>query len=164
MREIISIHIGQARIQVGNSCWELYCLEHGIQPDGMMPSDTSVGVGDDAFNTFFQRDRSWETCAESCARRSRTHGHWRGLNRGIPAALPSWIADLGQRRCGQQLCCYQVFGILCPAAKKNEGSAVRNLLLSLYTKQGDESALLCFLQCKYRRGRPGKPDIFYNPK
>ncbi|KAJ0848003.1 putative tubulin [Helianthus annuus] len=38
MREIISIHIGQAGIQVGNSCWELYCLEHGIQPDGMMPS------------------------------------------------------------------------------------------------------------------------------
>lgn len=37
MREIISVHIGQAGIQVGNSCWELYCLEHGIQPDGMMP-------------------------------------------------------------------------------------------------------------------------------
>ncbi|KAG5566161.1 hypothetical protein RHGRI_001934 [Rhododendron griersonianum] len=37
MREIISIHIGQAGIQVGNSCWELYCLEHGIQPDGKMP-------------------------------------------------------------------------------------------------------------------------------
>lgn len=37
MREIISIHIGQAGIQVGNSCWELYCLEHGIHPDGMMP-------------------------------------------------------------------------------------------------------------------------------
>ncbi|XP_071718422.1 tubulin alpha-5 chain-like [Rutidosis leptorrhynchoides] len=53
MREIISIHIGQAGIQVGNSCWELYCLEHGIQPDGMMPSDTTPGVADDAFNTFF---------------------------------------------------------------------------------------------------------------
>lgn len=37
MREIISIHIGQAGIQVGNSCWELYCLEHGIHPDGTMP-------------------------------------------------------------------------------------------------------------------------------
>ncbi|PIN00848.1 hypothetical protein CDL12_26653 [Handroanthus impetiginosus] len=43
MREIISIHIGQAGIQVGNSCWELYCLEHGIQPDGMMPSETGSG-------------------------------------------------------------------------------------------------------------------------
>ena len=53
MREVISIHIGQAGIQVGNACWELYCLEHGIQPDGQMPSDKTVGGGDDAFNTFF---------------------------------------------------------------------------------------------------------------
>lgn len=53
MREIISVHVGQAGIQVGNSCWELYCLEHGIQPDGMMPGDSSVGKEDDAFNTFF---------------------------------------------------------------------------------------------------------------
>jgi len=34
MREVISVHIGQGGIQVGNACWELYCLEHGIQPDG----------------------------------------------------------------------------------------------------------------------------------
>ncbi|XP_006433709.2 tubulin alpha chain [Citrus clementina] len=53
MRECISVHIGQAGIQVGNACWELYCLEHGIQPDGQMPGDTTVGGGDDAFNTFF---------------------------------------------------------------------------------------------------------------
>jgi tubulin alpha len=38
MREVISIHIGQAGIQVGNACWELYCLEHGIQPDGQVLS------------------------------------------------------------------------------------------------------------------------------
>lgn len=38
---------------VGNACWELYCLEHGIQPDGQMPSDKTIGGGDDAFNTFF---------------------------------------------------------------------------------------------------------------
>ena len=53
MREVISIHIGQAGIQVGNACWELYCLEHGIQPDGQMPSDKTIGGGDDAFNTNF---------------------------------------------------------------------------------------------------------------
>src|SRR5689334_4143484 len=53
MREIISLHIGQAGVQVGNACWELYCLEHGIQPDGQMPSDKTIGGGDDAFNTFF---------------------------------------------------------------------------------------------------------------
>merc|ERR1712061_409671 len=51
MREFISVHIGQAGCQIGNSCWELYCLEHGIQPDGHMPSDKTFG--DDSFQTFF---------------------------------------------------------------------------------------------------------------
>ncbi|CAK9105297.1 unnamed protein product [Durusdinium trenchii] len=65
----ICIHIGQAQqraaakphvanadqggVQIGNACWELFCLEHGIQPDGQMPSDKTIGGGDDAFNTFF---------------------------------------------------------------------------------------------------------------
>ncbi|XP_035709426.1 tubulin alpha-1C chain isoform X2 [Folsomia candida] len=52
-RECLSIHIGQAGCQIGNACWELYCLEHGIQPDGMMPSDETLGGEDDSFNTFF---------------------------------------------------------------------------------------------------------------
>merc|ERR1712233_300569 len=51
MRECFSVHIGQAGCQIGNSCWELYCLEHGIQPDGHMPSDKTFG--DDSFQTFF---------------------------------------------------------------------------------------------------------------
>jgi len=53
MREVISVHIGQAGVQMGNACWELYCLEHGIHPDGQMPSDDTIGEGDDSFNTFF---------------------------------------------------------------------------------------------------------------
>ena len=53
MRECVCIHIGQAGLQGGNACWELFCLEHGIQPDGQMPSDKTIGGGDDAFNTFF---------------------------------------------------------------------------------------------------------------
>ncbi|RXN10058.1 Tubulin alpha-1C chain [Labeo rohita] len=53
VRECISIHVGQAGVQIGNACWELYCLEHGIQPDGQMPSDKTIGGGDDSFNTFF---------------------------------------------------------------------------------------------------------------
>ena len=54
MREIISVHIGQAGVQMGNACWELYCLEHGIQPDGHMPIDpTTAEEFDDSFNTFF---------------------------------------------------------------------------------------------------------------
>jgi len=42
MREIISIHLGQAGIQVGNACWELYCIEHGISPDGTKIPDKSL--------------------------------------------------------------------------------------------------------------------------
>jgi hypothetical protein len=53
MRECISIHVGQAGVQIGNACWELYCLEHGIQPDGKMTSDKTIGGGDDSFTLFF---------------------------------------------------------------------------------------------------------------
>jgi tubulin alpha len=54
MREVISVHVGQAGCQIGNASWELFCLEHGIQPDGQMPSDKNIGGrGDDSFNTFF---------------------------------------------------------------------------------------------------------------
>eukprot|EP00439_Symbiodinium_sp_Y106_P075836 s980_g15.t1 len=72
--EAICIHIGQGGVQIGNACWELFCLEHGIQPDGQVPSDkTSLHITavslfreldldciachenrlQDAFNTFF---------------------------------------------------------------------------------------------------------------
>lgn len=51
MREVISIHIGQAGIQVGNACWELYCLEHGIQPDGQVCSFKSR-PGSSALSSF----------------------------------------------------------------------------------------------------------------
>ncbi|KAJ5068421.1 tubulin alpha chain [Anaeramoeba ignava] len=52
-REVVSIHLGQAGCQIGTSCWELYCAEHGITYDGLMPSDTTKGQETDAFNTFF---------------------------------------------------------------------------------------------------------------
>jgi tubulin alpha len=35
----MAIHAGQAGVEIGSGCWELYCPEHGIQPDGQMPSD-----------------------------------------------------------------------------------------------------------------------------
>lgn len=58
MREVISLHVGQAGVQIGNACWELYCLEHGINPNGLLPQDQSVGVEDDSFNTFFSETQS----------------------------------------------------------------------------------------------------------
>ncbi|CAH8582052.1 unnamed protein product [Schistosoma rodhaini] len=53
MRECISLHIGQAGVQMGNACWELYCLEHGIQPNGHMINHQTKEKLDGAFNTFF---------------------------------------------------------------------------------------------------------------
>jgi hypothetical protein len=55
MREVISIHIGQAGIQVGNACWELFCLEHGIQPDGQIPSDKTIEVVMMPSTLYFQK-------------------------------------------------------------------------------------------------------------
>ena len=51
-RECISLHIGQAGVQIGNACWELYCLEHGILANGRM-NDSLTEIQDDSFNTFF---------------------------------------------------------------------------------------------------------------
>jgi len=50
MREVISINIGQAGAQVGNACWELFCLEHNIHPDGTTEQKFQ---GDESFSTFF---------------------------------------------------------------------------------------------------------------
>ncbi|KAK6618570.1 Tubulin alpha-1 chain [Polyplax serrata] len=38
---------------MGNACWELYCLEHGITPDGWVSEDETVEMENDSFNTFF---------------------------------------------------------------------------------------------------------------
>ncbi|PAA84112.1 hypothetical protein BOX15_Mlig009134g1 [Macrostomum lignano] len=56
MRECISIHIGQAGVQVGNACWELYCLEHGIQPDGALLAGREKC--DDSQESFFYQTSS----------------------------------------------------------------------------------------------------------
>ncbi|XP_045444318.1 tubulin alpha chain-like 3 [Pipistrellus kuhlii] len=64
-RECLSIHVGQAGIQIGDACWELYCLEHGIHPDGFILDNRKDQLEiaktehmDASFNTFF-----WETRA-----------------------------------------------------------------------------------------------------
>ncbi|CAH1188337.1 unnamed protein product [Phyllotreta striolata] len=54
MRECISIHVGQAGVQIGNSTWELFCLEHGIQADGSIPDYLT----ENAFGTFFNEVES----------------------------------------------------------------------------------------------------------
>ncbi|XP_044762526.1 tubulin alpha-1D chain-like isoform X1 [Coccinella septempunctata] len=52
-QEIIQVHIGQAGVQIANACWELYCLEHGIQPDGTVYPCFHNQKQDETFNAFF---------------------------------------------------------------------------------------------------------------
>jgi len=54
MREVISIHIGQAGVQAGNSCWELFSLEHGIGADGTTANPELMEKSGKDFNVFFQ--------------------------------------------------------------------------------------------------------------
>ncbi|KAH0473027.1 MAG: uncharacterized protein KVP18_000351 [Porospora cf. gigantea A] len=55
MREIISLHIGQAGVQTGGVAWDLFCLEHGIGPDGTKEAEIDLGNN---CNTFFQETAS----------------------------------------------------------------------------------------------------------
>ena len=62
---------------MGNACWELYCMEHGIQvlfwftfqldtklgtlhfqPDGQLPAVEAGKPQDDSFSTFFSETGS----------------------------------------------------------------------------------------------------------
>lgn len=56
MRECISLHVGQAGVQMGNSCWELYCLEHQINPDGTVNPEKQQ-TDDESSSTFFNLTR-----------------------------------------------------------------------------------------------------------
>lgn len=64
-RECISIHVGQAGVQIGNACWELLCLEHGVQADGSLHEKPQVNTNipdgipiGDAIEAFFSEGNS----------------------------------------------------------------------------------------------------------
>lgn len=52
-RETLSIHIGQAGIQIGSELWKLYSIEHGISASGKVENfgDSCTETGR---NTFFE--------------------------------------------------------------------------------------------------------------
>ncbi|KHJ80181.1 hypothetical protein OESDEN_20150 [Oesophagostomum dentatum] len=63
-REVISIHVGQAGVQIGNACWELYCLEHAIQP-GAFVSGLQGFLGIKLFFLIFLVFGIWEQAVSS---------------------------------------------------------------------------------------------------
>ncbi|KAH9032214.1 alpha tubulin [Lactarius hengduanensis] len=58
MREVINIHVGQAGVQIGNACWELYTAEHGLGPDGRLGANDTMRGNADGFSTFFSETSS----------------------------------------------------------------------------------------------------------
>jgi tubulin alpha len=65
MKELISIHVGAAGVQVGDACWELFCLEHGVLSDGSLVSSSLGGEGQEALKTLFSM-----SAADKCSARA----------------------------------------------------------------------------------------------
>lgn len=56
-QEIISIFVGQAGVQIGSACWELYNIEHGIAPDGNYHGQDELCNGPDFPHSFYNETR-----------------------------------------------------------------------------------------------------------
>ena len=116
MREIILIHLGQAGVQTGNACWELFCLEHGIQPDGQQPE--GAAIEDDSFQTFFT-----ETGAFVKAARAQS---WRSLP---PQMREIILIHLGQAGVQTGNACWELFCLehgIQPDGQQPEGAAIED--------------------------------------
>lgn len=56
MKEVITVSVGGGGIQVANTCWELFCLEHRIDLSGLIdrnPYLNDIYPNIEAFRTFF---------------------------------------------------------------------------------------------------------------
>lgn len=124
--EVVTIFIGQAGTQVANACWELFCLEHGVLPNGCIRPD--YRPLDMSFWTFFceaqvrthingRDDPGWkgrmsiERMMNELAdekidtangdRGSGTYGNRRDQNGRVQEAVLSTVVDLCEGGCGQ---------------------------------------------------------------
>ena len=56
MREVLTVNVGQAGIQLGAAVWAQYCAEHSIEPSGKRGTDADSK--DKAFKVFFEETSS----------------------------------------------------------------------------------------------------------
>lgn len=61
-REVLSLHIGQAGVQIGSAAWELFTLEHGITSDGKLLNEKEV---DENMMTFFSDTKTGKVVPRS---------------------------------------------------------------------------------------------------
>jgi len=52
-REVLTVNVGQAGIQLGNAVWAQYCAEHSIEPSGQL-AEKAKSNKDKYFTTFFE--------------------------------------------------------------------------------------------------------------
>lgn len=58
-REVISIHVGGAGCNLGEALWELFCVEHGIDPEGKQAVVNHYGQKQDVLQkNFFSNDKA----------------------------------------------------------------------------------------------------------
>lgn len=53
-KEVITLHLGQAGCQVGQTVWEQICTEHSIHPSGSIQADSDHDPDDLTYESFFQ--------------------------------------------------------------------------------------------------------------
>ena len=58
MREVIAVHLGQAGCQIGENCWELFGLEHGVDPTGNMIHNAGPCVDGADLSSFYSETKA----------------------------------------------------------------------------------------------------------
>jgi tubulin alpha len=61
-REVLHLQIGSAGIDIGNHCWELYCLEHNLDVDGCLQSESNSGIPPRCFFSERKNDNGRNYC------------------------------------------------------------------------------------------------------
>ena len=93
----------QAGVQMGNACWELYCMEHGIQVrsrfklmcccclifsiSALWTTPCCRGWKASRYLDFLLRDWFRQAWAQGSLPRPRAHRHWRDQDWDVQAAL-----------------------------------------------------------------------------
>jgi len=55
VREVLTISVGQAGVQLGNAIWTQYCTEHGIQKNGSRELPAMQNADDENYKCFFEQ-------------------------------------------------------------------------------------------------------------
>ena len=58
-KEILCLHIGKTGLEVGLSCWELFCFENNIQPNGELYNFYNLENGELPLPTFFNETKNY---------------------------------------------------------------------------------------------------------